>query len=135
MGQKGKITQSNEEIAELLKKAVGNVSAVAKSLGVTRQSLFARINKSKMLRDTIEEAKETIVDIAEGKLYKAVGAGMEWAIKRVLDSKRGVERGWRPPAEVRVEGRHEVNIGRIDEDLGREILERLKPKPTDPAAE
>lgn len=130
MGRKGKITQSNEELAELLKKAVGNVSAVAKELGVARQSLFARINKCKMLQDTIDEAKETIVDIAEGKLYKAVGAGMEWAIKRVLDSKRGVQRGWRPPTEVRLDGRHEVSLGRLNEDVGREILERLKRKAT-----
>ena len=128
MSKKGKIAQGNEELAELLKKAYGNVSQVAAVLGVTRQSLWARVNKSKQLQQAIEEARETIVDLAERKLYKAVEAGMEWAVKRVLDSKRGVDRGWRPPAELRVEGRHEVNLGRIDEAVGRDILERLKPK-------
>lgn len=128
MAKKGKIAQGNEELAELLKKAYGNVSQVAAVLGVTRQSLWARVNKSKQLQQAIEEARETIVDIAESKLFKAVEAGMEWAVKRVLDSKRGVDRGWRPPTELRVEGRHEVNLGRIDEAVGRDILERLKPK-------
>lgn len=135
MGQKGKITQSNEELAELLKKEYGSISHVASAIGVSRQSLWARVQRNAMLRQTIDEARETIVDLAERKLYKAVEAGMEWAVKRVLDSKRGVERGWRPPTQISVEGRHEVNIGRIDEDLGRKILERLKPKPTDPADE
>ena len=62
-------------------------------------------------------------------------AGMEWAVKRVLDSKRGVERGWRPPTQINFEGRHEVSLNRLDEDVGREILDRLKPKPADPAEE
>jgi hypothetical protein len=131
MAKKGKIAQGNEELAELLKKAYGNVSQVAAVLGVTRQSLWARVNKSKQLQQAIEEARETIVDLAERKLYKAVEAGMEWAVKRVLDSKRGVDRGWRPPTELRVEGRHEVSLGRIDEAVGRDILDRLKPKPAE----
>lgn len=133
MGQKGKITQSNEELAELLKKAYGSISHVASAIGVTRQSLWTRVKRSAMLQQVVEEARETIVDLAERKLYKAVEAGMEWAVKRVLDSKRGVERGWRPQTQINFEGRHEVSLNRLDEDLGREILERLKPKPTDPA--
>ena len=135
MGQKGKITQSNEELAELLKKAYGSISHVASAIGVSRQSLWSRVQRNAMLRQTIEEARETIVDLAERKLYKAVEAGMEWAVKRVLDSNRGVERGWRPPTQINFEGRHEVSLHRLDEDLGREILERLKPKPADPAEE
>ncbi len=122
----GKIKHSNEELAALLKKAYGNISQVAAALGVTRQSLWARIQRNAMLRNTIEEARETIVDLAERKLYKAVEAGMEWAVKRVLDSKRGVDRGWRPPTQINVDGRHEVTLGRLDEAVGAEILERLK---------
>ena len=124
----GKITQSNKELAALLKKSYGNISSVAAALGVARQSLWARVQKSAMLRETIEESREAIVDLAERKLYRAVEAGMEWAVKRVLDSKRGVERGWRPPTQINFEGRHEVNVNRLDEEVGREILERLKPK-------
>lgn len=135
MGTPGKITQSTEELAELLKKAYGNVSQVAAVLGVARQSLWARVNKSKLLQQTIEEARETIVDLAERKLYKAVEAGMEWAVKRVLDSRHGQERGWRPPMQIQVEGRHEVKVGRLDEAVGAEILERLKPHDPEAAAE
>lgn len=134
MGRQGKINKSTEELAELLKKAFGNVSAVARELKVTRQSLWARINKSKSLQDAVEEARETIVDIAESKLFKAVGAGMEWAVKRVLDSKRGQDRGWRPPMQIQVDGRHEVKVARLDEAVGAEILARLKPRDADTPA-
>ena len=134
MGRQGKINKSTEELAELLKKAFGNVSAVARELNVTRQSLWARINKSKSLQDAVEEARETIVDIAESKLFKAVEAGMEWAVKRVLDSKRGQDRGWRPPMQIQVDGRHEVKVARLDEAVGAEILARLKPRDADTTA-
>ena len=89
---------SEKRLEELLKISYGNIAGVAKELGVSRQSVWTRVQKSKRLQEAVEEAREKLVDMAESKLARAVGAGQEWAVKRVLDSKRGAERGWRPPA-------------------------------------
>lgn len=98
------------KLAELLAEAFGNVSAVARALGVSRQTVAQRVRKSPELQQIVEDAKETLIDMAESKLARGVAAGMEWAVKRVLDSKRAVARGWGNAVRVEVEGGGELKV-------------------------
>ena len=127
---------SEKQLEGLLKISYGNIAGVAKELGVSRQSVWNRVQKSKRLQEAVEEAREKLVDMAESKLARAVGAGQEWAVKRVLDSQRGAERGWRPPAMFEGRIHHDGAVEhRLDDQTAAEILERLKPKePGDPPA-
>lgn len=98
------------KLAELLAEAFGNVSAVARALGVSRQTVAERVRRSPDLQRVVEDAKETLIDMAESKLARGVAAGMEWAVKRVLDSKRAAARGWGNAVRVEVEGGGELKV-------------------------
>lgn len=58
------------EIALEIKKQKGNISAVARHFGVARQSLYERLQKSVKLRQSLREARETMLDEAENWLYE-----------------------------------------------------------------
>lgn len=97
-------------LAELLAQSYGNLSQTARALGVSRQTVAKRVAASPDLRRIVEDAKETLIDMAEHKLARAVAAGMEWAVKRVLDSKRAAARGWGNAVRVEVEGGGELRV-------------------------
>ena len=101
--KKGK---SLEEIAAAIVTARGNMAAAARALGLTRKAVWYRVKESTRLQAIVEDAKETLVDDAEMGLFRAVDNGEEWAIKRVLDSKRGAARGWRADVRVNLEEKH-----------------------------
>ena len=97
-------------LAALLEESSGNLSAAARALGVSRQAVAERVKKCRELQRIVEDAKETLIDMAESKLARGVAAGMEWAVKRVLDSKRAAARGWGNAVRVEVEGGGELKV-------------------------
>lgn len=62
----------------------GNVSLAARTLNLTRNALYARIRKSRKLQEVLEDARESLVDIAETSLRSAVLAGQPWAVTLAL---------------------------------------------------
>ena len=56
------------EIAQALLDHRGVIAMVAKSLGVSRQTIYTRIQKSKRLQKELVEARELTKDYAESKL-------------------------------------------------------------------
>ena len=97
---------ADAELAELLKQYGGNMSSVAAKIGIARQSVAERVKKNENLSAVLEETRQRLVDMAESGLRSAVANGEEWAIKRVLDSKRGAERGWRYDLRIDLEAKH-----------------------------
>lgn len=97
-------------LAGTLEEAFGNLSATAKALGLTRAAVSKRVKSSPELQRIVEDAKETLIDMAESKLARGVAAGMEWAVKRVLDSKRAAARGGGNAVRVEVEGGGELRV-------------------------
>lgn len=59
-----------EQIAQELEKQWGNVSAVARALGITRQALYKRIRRSKMLQDALEEGRLALIGEAQNVLQE-----------------------------------------------------------------
>ena len=85
---------TEDQIAEALLKNAGNATAAAAALGdVTRQAIDYRIKNSARLQQVAAEAGETVTDIAEGQLIKAIKKGHSWAIRFWLSTK-GRNRGF-----------------------------------------
>jgi hypothetical protein len=86
-----------EAIAQALEASVGNISHAARSLKVTRQTLYNRIKESPTLKAALEDARETALDNAESALQSAVLAKEAWAVcftLKTIGKGRGyIERG------------------------------------------
>lgn len=84
---------SDQTIAKALEKTGGNMAAAAQILNVTRQAVSKRVNASPELKAICKNAEETLVDVAEHGLSKAVRKERAWAIRYVLSTK-GRGRGY-----------------------------------------
>lgn len=69
-----------KDVAEQLAKLAGNLAAVARHFGVTRQAVFAYVRKRPALQMIEQDCRESLKDIAEGKLQAAIRKGEAWAI-------------------------------------------------------
>lgn len=98
-----------KEIAVLLAKHFGNISHVARLLGVDRSNLHLRINKSKKLKQITEDARERIVDDAEDALHAAVLQKEAWAVCFTLKT-LGKSRGYIEKQEVEHSGKIENEV-------------------------
>lgn len=92
-----------KEIAALLTKHFGNISHVARVLGVDRSNLHLRINKSAKLKQAVEDARERMVDDAEGALHAAILKQEGWAVCFTLKT-LGKVRGYVEKQEIEHSG-------------------------------
>lgn len=81
-----------------LRELHGNVSATAQSFGVARQSMIEFIQRHG-LQSVVDDARESMVDIAETMLKKAVLEGKPWAVGLTLKT-LGRRRGYVERQEV-----------------------------------
>jgi hypothetical protein len=77
----------------------GNISAVARRLGVCRQTVYSYIERHPSVKDVLTEARETMIDNAESALYRAVLNGEAWAVCFFLKT-QGKSRGYVERQEV-----------------------------------
>lgn len=77
----------------------GNLSAVAKQLGVCRQTLYVFIDRHPSVQAVVAESRETMLDNAESALYRAVLGGEAWAVCFFLKC-QGKSRGYVERQEV-----------------------------------
>lgn len=90
---------TNAQIAQALEQKAGNIAQAAKALGVTRQTLYNRIQKSTQLAQTVVDEREGMVDIAESALRREVINGNITAIIFTLKT-LGKERGYVERQEI-----------------------------------
>lgn len=110
---------SDKATAKALTDARGMIGLAARTLGITRQALHARIKQSEFLQEALEDARETALDMAEHQLFEAADRGEPWAIKFFL-SRVGKHRGYslkvetvntHPPAAADRPGEGEPEAG------------------------
>lgn len=80
-------------VMELLRISFGNLSATARALGCSRSDLVEAIAASPELQAAVQEARETLVDVAEARLLDLVRKGDVTATAFYLKTK-GRNRGW-----------------------------------------
>jgi hypothetical protein len=89
------------QIEDAIHKSAGNVTYAAKALGVGRTALHARIAKSPELQKTLQEERESLVDMAESALRAEVldrnMTAVIWTLKASPEAKR---RGWGERTEI-----------------------------------
>lgn len=90
-GRRGRLTVAR--VASALKRARGLHAQAAQILGCGREEIVALSSRSKRLRELAEEIAATNVDLAEGKLLKAVEEEKLGAVTFYLKTK-GKARGY-----------------------------------------
>ena len=101
--KKGKTTDKNSrnkgehtplaEVEVAIRSTGGFISQAAKVLGITRQSVWDRIERHPQLQEALKDVKETYLDLAESQLIRAMKLGERWAIKYYLNT-QGKDRGY-----------------------------------------
>ncbi len=100
-------TLTVKAVEEQLREYKGNMAAVARVLGVTRQSVFDYCKKRPTLQSVMLDCREIRVDNAESGLDKAVDNGEAWAISLTLKT-IGKSRGYIERTETQLLGGLEV---------------------------
>jgi transcriptional regulator of acetoin/glycerol metabolism len=77
---KAPVRHSEQTISDAILKCDGNISAVARMLNTSRNTLHKRIKASAALSDALADARETMLDEAENSLMKAIRGGEGWAV-------------------------------------------------------
>lgn len=83
----------NADIERLLVEKRGNIAATARALGVTRKTVYKRIDKSDKLQEILHDARETMLDNAETTLYDEALNGNTTALIFFLKT-QGKSRGY-----------------------------------------
>jgi transposase-like protein len=120
----------NSDLVALIKKQHGNMSRCARALGVGRTTFWRWVDGDPVLRAAVEEETETIVDLGEDNIYRALKAHNLTATIFVLKT-LGKKRGWVERTEIiSVEKRRLADA--ID-DVQTSIQERLEAFPDESA--
>lgn len=90
---------SIQHLEEALRKSGGLCAGAAQLLGVTRQAVSRRVQKSPKLQAVIKEVEESSLDLGESKLLQAMNKGNMAAIIFYLKTK-GKSRGYVERSEV-----------------------------------
>lgn len=75
---------SKKAILSIIDKTNGNISACARSLGMSRVALYKRIDNDPDLKQALTDCRDRLIDIAENKLTDLVLSGYYPAIALVL---------------------------------------------------
>ena len=92
-----------EEVANAIRDANGMVSAAARKLGVTRKTVYNYINKYVTVKEALADARESLLDMTEAELFKAIKAGNVTAIMFTLKT-IGKDRGYVERSQHEVSG-------------------------------
>lgn len=106
---------SVEKVEAMLRKHSGNKGAVAKACGVSRTAVQLYIKDRPRLQAITEECKESLIDVAENSLEKAMRAGEAWAVCFFLKT-QGKSRGY-------IERTEQSQVGELRMVLTEEIVD------------
>ena len=87
------------QVIEALKRARGIKAIAAKILGCSRQTVDNYIERYATVRAAYEEQRETLVDVAEGKLIAKLDED-EWAAIKFILMTLGKSRGYTERQEI-----------------------------------
>lgn len=88
-----------EQVEAVLRRHHGLISLAAADIGMTRENLYQRINKSEHLQAVLTEARERTTDVAESSLFRKIEEGEAWAVCFYLKT-QGRGRGYVERQEI-----------------------------------
>jgi len=95
------------KIIAALKETKGLLTLAARKAGVSYSTVNRYANDFPSVRQAVEEAKESMTDFAEGKLFQAINEGNMTAVIFYLKTK-GKARGYVERQEIGGEGGGEI---------------------------
>lgn len=126
---------TDAEILKALKVTNGMIYLAAKSLGCEPSTIYRRMEKSKAVRDVVEDSRGELLDMAETSLKSAVLNKEGWAVCFALKT-LGKGRGYieRTEHEVTLSWRDKlkdagVNPDQLFTDLVHAAQKHLQTKP------
>jgi hypothetical protein len=108
---------TTEQVIAALRKANGNMSLAARSLGVERANIFYYVNTYPTVRAAHDEAAAYVSDIAEGHLVSGVMRG-DWDRVRYWLESKARDRGYGRGAQVEHTGGITIKVVYDDIDPG-----------------
>jgi hypothetical protein len=90
---------SKEAIKNAIEQAHGLIKPAATSLGVTRKTLYVWINDDEELKDLVMQERESLIDLAESRLFQNVNDGDTVSILFALKT-LGKNRGYIEKQEI-----------------------------------
>ena len=115
---------TKKALSDALQKMQGNISAAARSLGLSRVTVHARINADPDLQAVVEDARQSMVDNAESALNRAVIQGEAWAVCFTLKT-QGKRRGYVERVEIDTDWREEAKKDGVNPDTLSATFEAL----------
>lgn len=121
---------SSEHIKTVFEKAGGNIAAVARTLGVSRTTVYNRMKADPELVEAMKDSRETMLDNVESALYAEVLSRNITAMIFWLKT-QGKHRGWVERQEISGPGggavHYEYDYSQLtDEELERAIVEEAE---------
>ena len=115
---------TKKALSDALQKMQGNISAAARSLGLSRVTVHARINADPDLQAVVEDARQSMVDNAESALNRAVIQGEAWAVCFTLKT-QGKRRGYVERVEIDTDWREEAKKDGVNPDTLSATFEQM----------
>jgi len=121
---------SDEQIVAALTETKGMVYLAADRVGCSPDTIYARAEKSKAVKDAIRNERGKVVDTAELKLFDAIQRDEPWAIRMALMT-IGKDRGYQekaadpPPPAPPTGGISIEDAVRLRDDLARRDRDRV----------
>ena len=103
----------DNDLQKMLSESNGNISHVARLMGVSRKAIHAHVNANPELKQILDDSRQTMLDEAENALLSAVREKQGWAVCFTLKT-IGQERGYIERADQSHSGSVEVIIRRED---------------------
>jgi len=117
-------TVKKETIIELASKKAGVVSAVAQACGVSRQAINYRKLNDPEIAQAFEDARESVLDMAETELFRRINGGDITAIIFTLKT-IGKQRGYIEKTEFKHSGSMNQDI-KIIKKQAKQLLEEVE---------
>jgi hypothetical protein len=114
---------TDAQIVEAIRASGAVIATAAKKVGMSRSALFHRIARTPKLIAVVEEVRESVLDLAESSLIRAITQGAPWATCFYLKC-QGKNRGYSERSEVT--GRDGTPVGvSAFEQMSDEQLRRI----------
>jgi hypothetical protein len=115
-----------QKIIKAIQQSKGLLTLAAAKAGVTYSTVWRYARDFPSVKQAVEESKEGMLDLAEGKLFQAINSGNMTAIIFFLKTK-GKERGYIERVEQEFAGRieHKHEVVNFDNGDIRDALQAL----------
>jgi hypothetical protein len=102
-----------DQVVQAIRESNGLLASAAVRLKCRYQTVWSYAQRYPEVQKAIEEQKETVLDLAEGKLYQAIQKGEAWAICFYLKT-QGRKRGFLERHDIELTGKDKGPIEVVD---------------------